>query len=152
MRRPRRPGSSSTPARQPRDHLGPGRVRGLAEALEQPADPGVQRPQVLVVGIGLRPTEQRDGLLVRRRTRPEGEQPGEVGRDLGGEAEEAQFALLDRVYDDGDGTLKRVAKDIRSGEVTDARFSDLRQRLRSHVIAELKVRNPRFLKTTATKV
>lgn len=75
-----------------------------------------------------------------------------VRRDLGGEAEEAQFALLDRVYDDGDGTLKRLAKDIRSGEVTDARFSDLRQRLRSHVIAELKVRNPRFLKTTATKV
>lgn len=72
-------------------------------------------------------------------------------RDISGEAEEAQFALLDAVYDDGDGTLQRLAKEIRAGDVTDAHFPELRKRLRAHVIAELKVRNPRFLKALAPK-
>jgi hypothetical protein len=72
-------------------------------------------------------------------------------RDIAGEAEEAQFALLDSVYDDGDGTLQRLAKEIREGDVTDAKFPELRKRLRAHVIAELKVRNPRFLKTLTAK-
>ncbi len=70
-------------------------------------------------------------------------------RDITGEAEEAQFALLDVIYDDGDGTLKRLAADIRTGDVNDEKDPELRQRLRAHVIAELKVRNPRFVKALA---
>lgn len=72
-------------------------------------------------------------------------------RDIAGEAEEAQFALLDAVYDDGDGTLQRLAKDIRAGTVSDKTHADLRKRLRAQVIAELKVRNPRFLKSLTAK-
>lgn len=72
-------------------------------------------------------------------------------RDIAGEAETAEFALLDVVYDDGDGTQQRLAADIRKGKVTDAKFPDLRKRLREHVVAELKVRNPRFLKAIAGK-
>jgi hypothetical protein len=72
-------------------------------------------------------------------------------REMAGEAEAAQFALLDRVYDDGDGTMRRLAADIRSGKVGDAGFPDLRRRLRAQVVAELEVRNPRFLKALAGK-
>jgi hypothetical protein len=72
-------------------------------------------------------------------------------RDIAGEAETAEFALLDRVYDDGDGTLAMLAADIRKGKVTDAKFPDLRKRLRDQIVAELKVRNPRFLKSLAAK-
>lgn len=72
-------------------------------------------------------------------------------RDIGGEAEAAEFALLDVVYDDGDGTLARLAGDIRKGLVGDAQHADLRKRLRAHVVAELKVRNPRHLKALAAK-
>lgn len=72
-------------------------------------------------------------------------------RELQGEAEAAEFALLDYIYDDGDGTLVRLAADIRKGAVDDEKFPELRQRLREQVIAELSVRNPRFLKSTGIK-
>lgn len=67
-------------------------------------------------------------------------------RELAGEAEAAEFALLDAIYDDGDGTLRRLAADIRSGEVSVSRHPSLHQHLRSQLIAELKVRNPRLIK------
>ena len=68
-------------------------------------------------------------------------------------AEDGQeFVLLDAFYEDGDGTLKQLASDIRKGEIGEDKHPDLRQRLRTHLIAELKIRNPRFLKSRGVKV
>jgi len=66
-------------------------------------------------------------------------------REIAGEAEVAEFQLLDAVYDDGDGTQARLAKDIRSGQVSPATHPDLVRLLKANLIAELKVRNPRAL-------
>ena len=67
-------------------------------------------------------------------------------------AEDAQeFVLLDTFYEDGDGTLKQLASDIRKGEIGEDANPDMRQRLRMHLIAELKIRNPRFLASRGVK-
>lgn len=72
-------------------------------------------------------------------------------REISGEAEAAGFALLDDVYDDGDGTMHRLARDIRAGKVGDATHADLRRRLKDVLVAELGVRNPRYLKARGVK-
>jgi hypothetical protein len=72
-------------------------------------------------------------------------------RDMAGEADEAEYALLDRVYDDGDGSLQRLAKDIRSGAVNEEKVPDLLPLVRRQIIAELAVRNPRFVKSRTGK-
>ena len=74
-----------------------------------------------------------------------------VRRELAGEAETAEFALLDAVYDDGDGTMQQLAKDIRSRQVSARTHPALPKLLRAQVIAELKVRNPRLLKARNVK-
>ena len=74
-----------------------------------------------------------------------------VRRGLTDEGEEARFALLDQAYDDGEGSLEQLARDIRSGEVDEADVPDLRSKLRRIVTAELKVRNPAFLASRAGK-
>jgi hypothetical protein len=66
-------------------------------------------------------------------------------RELAVEDEALAFELLDPFYDDGDGTLTQLARDIRSGEVSDKTHPDLRARLKAHLANELAVRNPRFL-------
>lgn len=66
-------------------------------------------------------------------------------RELATEEEALAFQLLDAFYDDGDGTMKQLARDIRSGTVSEATHRDLRARLKRHVESELRVRNPRFL-------
>lgn len=66
-------------------------------------------------------------------------------RSIMTDGEEARFALLDKVYDDGDGTLADLARDIRSGVVTRATHPELPQMLRSLLVEEIEVRNPRFL-------
>ena len=58
------------------------------------------------------------------------------------DGEEARWALLDEAYDDGEGSLAQLARDIRSGEVDEAAVPGLRAKLRRVVTAELKVRNP----------
>lgn len=68
-------------------------------------------------------------------------------RDVSGEEGTVGLELLDRVYDDGEGTFRQLSGDIRSGRVTDAAVPDLRKQLRAMLIAELRVRNPRFLKS-----
>ena len=62
------------------------------------------------------------------------------------------FALLDTVYDDGDGTSADLARDIRSGKVSEATHPGLGLKLRALVVAELKVRNPRFLRSRGLKI
>lgn len=66
-------------------------------------------------------------------------------REMAVEEEALAFQLLDHFYDDGDGTMQELARDIRSGAVSDKTNPDLRARLKAHLASELKVRNPRFL-------
>lgn len=68
-------------------------------------------------------------------------------REISGEAEVAEFQLLDAVYDDGDGSLGRLAKDIRAGKVTAKTHPDLVRLLKAQLVAELEVRNPRHLRS-----
>lgn len=65
------------------------------------------------------------------------------------EPEAAHWQLLDYIYDDGEGSMKQLAKHIRSKAVSDETYSDLRHRLETLVISELEVRNPALLKERA---
>jgi hypothetical protein len=62
------------------------------------------------------------------------------------------WAILDQVYDDGDGTPQQLCEDIRAGTVSEATHPGLGAKLRAVVVAELKVRNPRFLRTRGLKI
>ena len=62
------------------------------------------------------------------------------------DAEAVRWELLDKLYDDGEGSLKQLAADIRAGEIDDASHPDLAERLRRLVISELKISNPRFIR------
>jgi len=66
-------------------------------------------------------------------------------RALAVEEEVLAFKLLDAIYEDGDGTLQQLSRDIRSGVVNDATHPQLRARLKAHLISELNVRNPRLV-------
>jgi hypothetical protein len=66
-------------------------------------------------------------------------------RGIINDAEAAAWALLDRIYEEGEGTLDQLARDIRSGEVDTDAHPDLRERLRDIVVSELRITNPRFL-------
>lgn len=68
-------------------------------------------------------------------------------RDILTDGESRLWDLLDAVYPDGDGTAQKLAEDIRKGEVTDGAPPDLRAQLKAAVIDELRIRNPRFLKS-----
>ncbi|MEM6496900.1 MAG: DUF6285 domain-containing protein [Pseudomonadota bacterium] len=70
-------------------------------------------------------------------------------REILCEPEAATWALLDDLYDDGEGSLKELAKDIRVGTINDESHPQLRERLEKHLIAELEVRNPGALKARA---
>ena len=72
-------------------------------------------------------------------------------RAITNEDETADFALLDAIYDDGDGTMQRLAADIRSGAVDANNHPDLLHMLKAQLISELKVRNPRALKSREIK-
>ncbi len=73
-------------------------------------------------------------------------------REIALEPESAQWELLDPIYDDGEGSMRQLALDLRSGKVDggdDA--TELRSGLRKLLIAELRVRNPGFLKSRGVK-
>ena len=72
-------------------------------------------------------------------------------RELAVEDEALAFQLLDPFYEDGDGTMAELARDIRSRLVSDDTHPDLRARLKAHLARELKVRNPRFLSSRGPK-
>ena len=72
-------------------------------------------------------------------------------REVAVEADALHLALLDAFYEDGDGTLGDLARQIRSGAISEAQNPDLRTRLRLHLINELAVRNPRFLQSRGVK-
>ena len=62
------------------------------------------------------------------------------------------WAILDTAYDDGDGTPQQLAADIRAGSISEATHPGLGVKLRNVLIAELKVRNPRFLRARGLKI
>jgi Domain of unknown function (DUF6285) len=64
----------------------------------------------------------------------------------------ALWAILDQAYDDGDGTPVQLAADIRAGTITEVTHPGLGGKLRNVLIAELKVRNPRFLRARGLKI
>lgn len=66
------------------------------------------------------------------------------------EPDAAQWQLLDHIYDDGEGTMKQLAGDIRSKTVSDATHPGLRKRLETLLVDELEVRNPAALKQRAS--
>ena len=68
-------------------------------------------------------------------------------REILTDGETARWELLDDVYPDGNGDMKQLAIDIRSGKVNAAKIPDLHQRLRAILVEELHIRNPRFLKS-----
>jgi hypothetical protein len=68
-------------------------------------------------------------------------------REILTDGESAQWDLLDYIYEDGNGTLERLGGDIRAGKVSSKTHPKLAEKLRSMVVADLRVRNPRFLKS-----
>lgn len=72
-------------------------------------------------------------------------------REMAQEEEARAFELLDHFFEDGDGTLAQLARDIRARKVSEATHPDLRARLKAHLVNELKVRNPRFLASRGLK-
>lgn len=68
-------------------------------------------------------------------------------REILTDGETARWQLLDELYPSGDGDMKRLALDIRTGKVSTGKVPDLHQRLRAILVEELRVRNPRFLKS-----
>jgi len=66
-------------------------------------------------------------------------------RGLADEAEAAAWTLLDSLYDEGEGSLRQLALDIRAGTLAEGKQAGLAAALRTLLIAELRVANPRFL-------
>jgi hypothetical protein len=72
-------------------------------------------------------------------------------REISSDGETAQWELLDKLYDDGEGTLEQLARDIRTGKVDDKKHPDLAEKLRRLVIDQLKITNPRFLESRGVR-
>lgn len=68
-------------------------------------------------------------------------------REILTDGEAARWELLDEIYPDGEGDMQRLAVDIRSGKVNTAKVPSLHERLRAILVEELRIRNPRFLKS-----
>ncbi len=66
-------------------------------------------------------------------------------REVLSEGDEAQWALLDKVYEEGEGTLPQLAADIRDGTVSETTLPTLAEDLRKLLLAELKIANPKKL-------
>ncbi|MCL4764600.1 MAG: hypothetical protein KJZ80_00020 [Hyphomicrobiaceae bacterium] len=68
-------------------------------------------------------------------------------REILTDGESARWELIDHLYPEGDGDLRWLAADIRSGKVSAAQVPGLHERLRAIVVEELRIRNPRLLKS-----
>jgi len=66
-------------------------------------------------------------------------------RALAEEVEAAEWSLLDGLYDEGEGSMAELARDIRAGALPKGKIADIAGALRTLVIAELRIRSPRFL-------
>ena len=66
-------------------------------------------------------------------------------REIGTDIEAPLWGLLDAVYEEGEGTARKLATDIRSGAVSETKNPGLGKRLLTVLEAELAISNPRFL-------
>lgn len=64
-------------------------------------------------------------------------------REILTDGEAAAWKLLDTVYDDGEGSLGDLARDIRSGKISEKSHPGLEDGLREMLLAELAIRNPK---------
>lgn len=72
-------------------------------------------------------------------------------REVLGEPEAEAWALLDDIYDDGEGSLAMLSSDIRAGKITDETHPSLREGLERLLVGELGIRNPAALKARAVE-
>jgi Domain of unknown function (DUF6285) len=63
-------------------------------------------------------------------------------REIATDAVLPEWALLDEIYDDGEGSPAELARDIRAGIVNERTRPTLHADLRRLVAAELAIRNP----------
>jgi len=70
---------------------------------------------------------------------------GIARRGLAEEVEAAEWALLDGIYEEGEGAMSQLARDIRAGTLPKGKGAGLADALRTVLVAELRMRNPRFL-------
>lgn len=70
-------------------------------------------------------------------------------REMAADTETPLWALLDELYEPGEGNPKQLATDIRSGTVSETKTPGLGVKLLAILEAELAVRNPRFLEKKA---
>lgn len=63
-------------------------------------------------------------------------------REVTTDTEAPEWALLDQIYDDGEGSPADLARDIRNGSISAETRPTLHQDLRRMVAAELAIRNP----------
>lgn len=66
-------------------------------------------------------------------------------REAATDIEAPLWTLLDDIYEPGEGSAAKLARDIRSGEVSEAKNPGLAARLLKLLEAELAIVNPRFL-------
>ena len=67
-------------------------------------------------------------------------------RDIGNEADTPLWPLLDAIYDEETaGSPKKLAADIRTGNVSEETMPDLGKKLLAVLETELAINNPRFL-------
>ena len=66
-------------------------------------------------------------------------------RALAEEVEAAEWTLLDSLYEEGEGSTAQLARDIRADALPEGKARGIADALRTLLIAELRVRNPRFL-------
>ena len=69
-------------------------------------------------------------------------------REIAADIEAPMWALLDDLYEPGDGSPRQLARDIRSGEVSEAKNPGLAKRLLKVLEAELAITDPRRLSRT----
>lgn len=74
-----------------------------------------------------------------------------AARGLDESAETVRWELLDRLYDDGEGSLQQLARDIRAGTIAPETHPDLPDQLTRLLVSELSVANPRFLASRGLK-
>ena len=66
-------------------------------------------------------------------------------RDLAEEVEAAEWSLLDGLYEEGEGSMAQLARDIRAGTLPKGKDRGLADALRTVLVTELRVKSPRFL-------
>ena len=71
-------------------------------------------------------------------------------REILADGDAALWKLLDSLYEEGEGTARQLALDIRTGTVSEAKRPGLGRELLAVLEAELAIRNPRFLASRKT--